>query len=122
VGDQSEHGPQNWAKLDEMRFVRDWSQHRFDTCVVPALRWYSDTRKGDMDVPGEFVMSANDCRQAGLPAHVAEVLLGSTVNNIRSQGTFVGDQTKHGPQNTAKLDEMQFAWFSARRGRPQQDP
>ena len=109
------------AALEAIDFAADGAR-RFGWLLL-ALRWYSDTHKGNMDVPKEFVMSEDDCREAGLPVHVGEYRLGQTVNSIRSSGTFVGDQSEHGRQNRVKLDEMRFAWFSARgRGRPQQDP
>ena len=36
-----------------------------------------------MEVPKELVLDEAQCREAGLPGHIKEFRLGSTVNNIR---------------------------------------
>jgi hypothetical protein len=61
-----------------------------------------------MAVPARFVLDAEQCAGAGLPAHVSEFRLGQTVDHIRHLGHFVEGR----PENRRALDAVGFIWDS----------
>jgi hypothetical protein len=103
----------NKESLDSTNFIWDHNQHRFDSYIKPAVGWFKAS-KGHAKVPTKLVLDKAQCREAGLPKHVKEFRLGSTVNRIRSMGIFVQteDPSRQAQytENKETLDSTSFIW------------
>ena len=90
-------------------FIWDFHQHRFDSYVKPALRWFKAS-EGHTEVPIQFVLDEAQCQEAGLPQHVTEFCLGHTVSAIRHEGICVHTED---PSREAQC-ETNKDWLEAR--------
>jgi hypothetical protein len=100
------YGREEWVcQLNEMRFVWDSSEHKFQTMVLPALAWHQQ-EYGHMDVRMDCVLGPEELREAGMSAHLEAYNLGFTVSSIRSQGDYGGEEM------VKQLNEMRFVWDS----------
>ena len=111
---------ENRAKLDALGFIWDAVLYRFEEVVVPALVWFKAKHCGSMEVAKDCVLGEEQCREAGLPAHVGEMRLGQTVGHIRSSGIFVEGRSEMRvklDENRVKLDELGFIWGTKKRSK-----
>ena len=52
------------------------------------MQWFQAT-EGHMEVPAKLMLDEAQCAEVGLPEHVKEFRLRSTVHDIRSKGILV---------------------------------
>jgi len=100
---QGRHHAEFCAAIDELGFVWDEHERRWREEVLPAIKFYADTR-GNVNVPQAYVMGQADCARAGMPADRDSYNLGQLCANIRWHGQY----WSRNPERVPVLEELGF--------------